>query len=285
MTSQSVTDQPESIEGRMARLERLVRGQQDVIARQQERIAQLEGRQAAAPAVSAAPAGATTPAMEHPPLSGSRRTLLKLGGAAAAAGVAAAAVGATHAGTAQAHFMTAGVFTDTGPGHIACSGTGSGGAIGVEGVSDSTFGVYAQSSSGTALQGQSTNGNGTVGNSINLNGITGNSTNQYGGAFTGGLAPIYLTPSASLGSGPPASGAHQKGELYVDALGALWYCTVGGTSGSWIRLAGPQAGSPGGALNYLAAPIRLFDTRPGSAPLPVTKAPLAGQSSLTIQVT
>jgi hypothetical protein len=147
----------------------------------------------------------------------------------------------------------------------------------VKGSSDTSFGIFGQSTSGTALQGQSTNGNGTVGNSVNFNGITGNSTNLYGGVFTGGLAPLLLTPSASLGSGPPSSGTHQKGELYVDALGGLWFCTIGGGPGVavWVRLSGPQAGTQGGTISYLSTPIRLLDARssPGSAL--VTRGPLA----------
>jgi hypothetical protein len=78
------------------------------------------------------------------------------------------------------------------------------------------------------------------------------------------------------------------GMLYVDSTASLWFCTSGGTPGTWIRLSGPQSGVQGGALNYLAVPGRIFDTRPGTPvplPPPALKVPLAGGSTTTIQVT
>jgi hypothetical protein len=237
----------------MAHLERLVRGQQDVIARQQERIAQLEGRQADG-AASAEPAygvasgevgAGDAVARGTVAQSSSRRTLLKLGGAAAAAGVAAAAAAVTSTGTAQAHYNQDMVFNGTGAGHFAAEGAGTTGAIGLWGTSDTSFGVLAQSSSGTGGQGQSSSGIGLLGLSTSGNGVAGTSSNAYGGSFQGGLAPVFLQPGS--GSGAPSSGLHQKGELFVDVLGTLWVCTGAGTPGSWVRQVGVLAGPPASA--------------------------------------
>jgi hypothetical protein len=77
-----------------------------------------------------------------------------------------------------------------------------------------------------------------------------------------------------------------SGSFFVDANGVLWYCVASGSPGTWARLTGVQSGTPGGALNYLSAPIRIYDTRGGSpAPLPTVKGALSGQSTTTIQVT
>jgi hypothetical protein len=246
----------------------------------------------------AEPASATAPGAGHAAASSSRRTLLKLGGAAAVAGVAAVAVGATelaHPGIAHAHSDLTGVLgTQSGAGNVGVEGDGTSSAVGVKGTSlgsigvwgtsDVSFAMLAQSTGGVGLRATSTNGNAIETLSTNNIGVVGNSTHNYGGTFQGGLAPLLLTPSTSPTAGPP-SGTHQKGELYVDILGVLWYCfsNAPGPS-SWIRVAGTQGSTPGGVLNYLPAPIRLFDSRPGGAPLPTTKAPLNGGTVTFIQV-
>jgi hypothetical protein len=114
-------------------------------------------------------------------------------------------------------------------------------------------------------------------------GVFGFSTSSYGGEFVGGLAPLYLGPAGAPGA--PTSGSHFAGEVYLDSTAAVWVCVANGIPGTWVRLTGVRSGVPGGALNYLSAPIRIFDTRMGQpAPLPASKAPLAGQSMTTIQV-
>ncbi|HEV2236829.1 MAG TPA: hypothetical protein VGR57_09250 [Ktedonobacterales bacterium] len=74
--------------------------------------------------------------------------------------------------------------------------------------------------------------------------------------------------------------------MTVDSAGVLWTCINPGIPGTWVRLTGVQSGVPGGALNYLATPIRIYDTRTGSpAPLPASKGALSGNTPYTIQVT
>lgn len=60
-------------------------------------------------------------------------------------------------------------------------------------------------------------------------------------AGTGGddVPQLILTPSA--GTGAPDAGAHVAGEIYLDAIGGIYVCTVAGSPGTWV------AGSIGGA--------------------------------------
>lgn len=58
----------------------------------------------------------------------------------------------------------------------------------------------------------------------------------YGVVATGRLAPLRLVP-ATTGIGAPTAGQHLQGELYVDSAGALFYCRIGGTPGTWVTLA------------------------------------------------
>lgn len=54
----------------------------------------------------------------------------------------------------------------------------------------------------------------------------------YGGQFSGDRAPLRLEPAAAAGH--PTTGFHQKGELYVDVKGDLFYCKDDGTPGTWF---------------------------------------------------
>jgi hypothetical protein len=72
-------------------------------------------------------------------------------------------------------------------------------------------------------------GTGVVGNGGV--GVIGESDTGYGGSFTGAAAPLLLGPSSA--AGPPNSGTHKMGELYVDVNGVLYFCTANGTPGTW----------------------------------------------------
>ncbi|HEV2238006.1 MAG TPA: hypothetical protein VGR57_15200, partial [Ktedonobacterales bacterium] len=288
MAQSEQPEQPITLEERMARLERLLAAQcerseqqQAEIAAQRAEIARL--RAAAAPAlplplpVAASPARATDepepaapsdarPTGGHHP---SRRALLKLGSAAAAAGVAAGVAAAVASnGSAQAHTDAATItYTASGPGNIAIEGDGTSSAYGIKGTNDGA---------GIGVWGYATGPFGW--------GVAGVSTQSYGGYFSGGQAPLALAPGAAVGA--PSLGNHGQGEIYVDLIGVLWYCAVSGTPGLWFRLTGVVNGIAGGALNYLPAPIRLFDSRlSATAPLPVSKGALSGNTAYTIQVT
>jgi len=118
------------------------------------------------------------------------------------------------------------------------------------GSSDSGVGVTGTSNSGIGVRGTSNdvgvrgdgvpNGVGVIGGGFT--GVAGRGDNvgvigdgdNYGGEFTGGLAPLRLRPSNTQGS--PASGAHAVGELYVDNQGALYFCVASGTPGTWKKV-------------------------------------------------
>jgi hypothetical protein len=76
-------------------------------------------------------------------------------------------------------------------------------------------------------------------------GVEGTSTSGYGLSGQGGLAPLYLSPAGS--AGPPTSGAHALGELYVDAGGVVYSCQSAGTPGTWVPVL------VGGTTNALGA--------------------------------
>ncbi|HEV2235816.1 MAG TPA: hypothetical protein VGR57_04060 [Ktedonobacterales bacterium] len=355
-----------SLRQRVEHLERLVSGQRaeiqaqrDEICAQRSEIVRLGAERSAslpslehAPTLPPAPVALpSAPVLDATEVTASattaqgrrsRRALLKLGGAAAAAGVAAVAAGAAdlaHSGAAQAHSDTATItYTASGSGNTAIEGDGTSGAIGLTGTSDSSVGVYGASTNfygvwgssssniavlGTSttstgvhgktdggfgvpgvhgiatqgtgvlgesnyswgVQGSSTSGTGVSGSSENGDGVYGNSNSGVGGVFYGGRATVSLMP-ASIVPGAPTSGQHYGGDLYVDERFVLWCCIAAGTPGMWVRLTSVANGTPGGALNYLAAPIRLFDSRVGQpAPLPASKGALAGGSTTSIQVT
>jgi hypothetical protein len=206
------------------------------------------------------------------------------------------------------------VETASGSGNVAIEGDGTSGAYGVKGTSDTNYGVTGQSTSsygvygtsgsgagvygysagsygvegfsvnGVGARGYSTNSVGMMGYSQGYHGVDGISLPNYGGWFHGPLAQIFLDPGGTAGA--PTSGTHSVGEMYLGSGGTVWVCTANGAPGTWVRQTGVQSGVTGGALNYLAAPIRIFDSRVGQpAPLPTTKAPLASGTTYTIQVT
>ncbi|HEV2235817.1 MAG TPA: hypothetical protein VGR57_04065 [Ktedonobacterales bacterium] len=325
MTAQPEGEQFASLAARLADLEQMVRTQHAEIERLRARAPEPRATPAPQDAASAAPMGAPlAPALLPTEPAGhstrpSRRALLKLGGAAAAAGVAAVAASATelaHPDTAHAHSDTVGLYSNiSGAGNVAIKGDGSSGANGVEGTTDNGYGLYGISLGGIAVRAESWNGGiavnaisdaaggagvsasgyglgvygvsssgtGIMGVSITSTGVVG--SGNYGGYFNGTAAALVVGKNADL-IGPPNTNNHQKGELQTDSNGLLWFCINDGSPGTWIRLAGPLSGYNGGAVAYLPAPIRLFDSRPGTpAPLPTTKGLLAGGSTTTIQVT
>jgi hypothetical protein len=176
----------------------------------------------------------------------SRRRLLQLGGATAAATVAAGVLAADRGSTAHA----APAHSDTtsfqqsasGLGNVAIEGDGTSGADGVFAISDSGYGVYGTSASSSGVFG--------------AGGASG-----IGGSFVGGRAPLWLGLHETLGA--PTSGTHTTGEIYLDSAALLWVCTAAGTPGTWMRLAGVANGTSGGATTFLSRSIRLLDTRPG----------------------
>lgn len=73
-------------------------------------------------------------------------------------------------------------------------------------------------------------------------------------------APLHLMPAAS-GTGAPATGAHTKGEFYVDSAGSLWYCYANGTPGTWVNLSNSTSTAP---VYTPVTPFRLVDSVNGT---------------------
>ena len=99
-------------------------------------------------------------------------------------------------------------------------------------------------------------------------GVVAQSNNGYGILAAGGLAPLIL--QGSLTVGPPTSGSHVPGELYVDANGAFYGCAVPGTPGTWVR------DSPFVPLG----PARAYDSRNNGA-----GGPLSSGSTRNVSLT
>ncbi len=280
-------DQSASMEERLALLEQLLTRQQERIDQQDEEIdaqrAEMAHLRTAIVTTHAEPA-LILPAPMHdtaddgkPSRRSSRRTLLKLGGVVAAAGVAAVAATATNSGTAHAHSDTA-TFQQSasGFGNVAIEGDGNGFAQGVAGISDNTvavsgqsttsYGVFASSVSNIAMRGESSNYVGVAGFGHNTNGV--------GGWFVGPRAALAL--GAGSGPGAPLTDQHFIGDIYLDSTFTVWVCTANGTPGTWTRLTRVANGASGGATTYLPAPVRLLDARSGANSGLVNRAALAG---------
>jgi hypothetical protein len=177
----------------------------------------------------------------------SRRQLLQLSGAAAAAGVA-AAVAAPQLAAARPALPADNPGSFTADGNLAdfyaVLARGTNGAYGVSARSDTSYGVAAASSSGIGVYG---------------------SSGSYLDLVAGGTGRIRQNLTI-FHAGPPiaADGTFGAGEQIRDVDYALWICTASGSPGTWHQVTALAPGYAGGALNLLPAPIRLLDTRAGA---------------------
>jgi hypothetical protein len=116
-------------------------------------------------------------------------------------------------------------------------GTNATGA-GVKGESANTGyeGVYGKhtGSAGYGVVGDGTgNGAGVFGRNFSGAGVESRDS-RYGGKFDGSRAPLLLVPKGSVGR--PTSGAHTKGEIYLDSAASVFVCTKSGTPGTWRKV-------------------------------------------------
>jgi hypothetical protein len=136
----------------------------------------------------------------------------------------------------------------------------------------------AQGSS-TGVAGAGDTGVGVFGSS-QVVGVLGASTIGLGAIFSGGSAALRLDNNKASPPAPPArSDAHNAGELEPDKDNSLWLCVTTGTPGSWRKLAGPTTA---GALHVLPSTIRVYDSRPGFAPLGGTKGTLGANQQRVV---
>lgn len=96
--------------------------------------------------------------------------------------------------------------------------------------------------------------------------------------------PLVLQSSTLRNPPPERSIAYDSGTLAVSSDGSreqlsLWLCTNSGTPGTWRKLAGADTA---GAFHVLPSTVRVYDSRPGNAPLGVTKGPLGSDQTRTI---
>ena len=88
--------------------------------------------------------------------------------------------------------------------------------------------------------------------------------------------------------GAPTVGTYGAGEQIRDAAGDMYICIANGTPGTWRKVTAQAPGfsNSGGSINLLSTPIRLLDTRPGTAaPINNGFARVTGNTTLTIQIT
>ncbi len=165
---------------------------------------------------------------------------------------------------------------------------GTGNAVGMRGVSASTSGVgvlgiaatatgatvgavgRTSSPTGTGVRGEATAAGGT--------GITGDGTTAVRATATQTQLALAGTPAPPLGAGL----ARVAGELVFDANRDLWLCVQSGTPGTWRRLTGP---SVAGGFVPLAAPVRVYDSRPLDLPATGPKSKLVANTPRPVDLT
>ncbi|MCU0270040.1 MAG: hypothetical protein MUF83_15530 [Acidimicrobiales bacterium] len=110
------------------------------------------------------------------------------------------------------------------------------------------------------------------------------SATQVPGLVVLGDRPLVVQ-SATLRNPPPERAIpYDAGTLAVSSNASreqlsLWLCINSGTPGGWRKLAGADTA---GAFHVLPATVRAYDSRPGNAPLGVTKGPLGSDQTRTI---
>jgi hypothetical protein len=190
----------------------------------------------------------------------SRRDLLRLAGAAAVGAAGAAALRVVPAAAANGDPITVGgTFTGSGTRTNITNTLGSGfqatGSVGAEGLDGfcsgtNGWGVLGESDIGTGIIGFAysngvAHGVGASGTSDNTLGIgvlgTANAAGGLGASFQGGRANLSLV-NASL-AGPPTSGAHARGDIWMDNWAIMWICIGDGTPGIFAPLQTGGAGT------------------------------------------
>jgi hypothetical protein len=93
------------------------------------------------------------------------------------------------------------------------------------------------------------------------------------GLFVAGLKNAMRI--INQGTAPPTRNEkHSRGDLVVDEHGVMWYCTAGGTPGTWRRLSG-AGDTAAGSLTLLASTTRCYDSRSLSPPAGGVKGQIA----------
>lgn len=160
------------------------------------------------------------------------------------------------------------------------TGTSGGWAVYGRNSSSSGIGVYGLNvgSGGVGVYGEhaagsTESGSGVVGVSNTAVGVSGSgATYDFQGSGSG-----RVLLSAAGVANPPTSGT--VGTIARDSTGNMWICVATNT---WRKIAGTGTS---GSLHLLATPKRVYDSRPGEAPLIGTKTPLTNLASRTVDCT
>jgi len=93
---------------------------------------------------------------------------------------------------------------------------------------------------------------------------------------------LYLKPGGR--AAPPMDNiAGEVGQVRWTVDGAMWACVTAGSPGTWRRIAGTATA---GQLTVLPAPVRVYDSRPGTAPTAIgPKSPFAAGTTRTFNLT
>ena len=121
--------------------------------------------------------------------------------------------------------------------------------------------IYATTDDGLVLSGQSANGGGIEVKAPKFH--------------------LRLGNEATRGAPTSDSFAHLGGEVVYTTAGEHWLCVKGGTPGTWRKVAGQATA---GSFHVLAAPVRVYDSRSGTAPSTGPKTPLAPNVARTIDL-
>jgi hypothetical protein len=109
------------------------------------------------------------------------------------------------------------------------------GAVGVHGYDDNGggSGVLGETTGGNGVYGYSGTGRAVYGYSGGGESLYGYSNGTYGLWVHGTRAQAFFDPMGT--AGPPASGTHSRGEVWIDVNGVHWHCVAPGTPGTWVR--------------------------------------------------
>ncbi|MCU1452173.1 MAG: hypothetical protein JWN46_319 [Acidimicrobiales bacterium] len=172
-----------------------------------------------------------------------------------------------------------------------------GSAVGLAAQAVDGLGAFISSVSFTALVASSQTGDAAtfLSPSTNAAGVTISSGGIGMSIETIGDTQASLQTSLGTTAPPPpaTSQTHLAGDLQVDTDGSvsalqrsprsnLWFCVGDGTPGTWRKLAGPATA---GAFHVLHAPVRVYDSRPGTSPSTPPKTRLVAGTARTLDVT
>jgi hypothetical protein len=206
---------------------------------------------------------------EHAETSG-RRRFLKLAGAAA---VGALGITAARESTAAAGTITAGAANDVVT--ITRGGDASGSVLSVSGTSST--GEYMD---GITSEARGLKGFGLHGISAAGFGVVGESTTGVD-LYAKGSGRLQLRSHGAIAPSP--SGTYSAGEVIRADDGTMLVCVSAGSPGTWRRIAGP---STAGQFEFLPAPFRIYDSRPGTNPGSVgPKSPIVASEQRQLSVT